>query len=139
MKTSIDSTLDERRGERGSARIRFIIIFAVVVILGYMAVQYVPVAYRAYTLRRSMDDTVEKAANGSMPIEQKGQWAADQVKASANDYGVPTNARIVPLYQNGRVEVTVQFTRQINLLPGLWTYDYPFDYTAKSSTFLNAR
>jgi hypothetical protein len=139
MKTSIDSILDERRGERGSARTRFIIIFAVVVILGYMAVQYVPVAYRAYTLRRSMDDTVEKAANGSMPAELKGQWVEDQLKASANDYGVPSNARIVPLYQNGRVEVTVQFKRPINLLPGLWTYDYPFDYTAKSSTFLNAR
>ena len=137
MKTSIYSTLKERRGERGSARVRFIIILAVVVIIVYMAFQYVPVAYRAYTFRKTMDETVEKAANGNMPVETKGQWAADQLKASSHEYGVPTNARIVPLYQNGRVEVTVQFTQPINLLPGVWTYNYPFDYTAKSSTFLN--
>lgn len=127
------------RGERGAARVKFIIILAVVAIIGYMAFQYVPVAYRAYTLRSAMDDTVEKAANSSsVPTELKGQWAADQVRASSNDYGVPANAKIVPLYRDGRVEVTVQFTRPINLLPGIWTYNYSFEYTAKSSTFLSA-
>jgi hypothetical protein len=133
-------TVTVRRGERGAARIKFIIILAVVAILAYMAFQYVPVAYRAYTLRSEMDRVVENAANSpSVPTERKGQWAADQVKASSNGYGVPADARIVPLFQDGRVEVSVKFTRPINLLPGIWTYNYDFDYTAKSSTFLTAR
>lgn len=138
MNSSIGSNYEARHGERGEARVKFIIILVVVAIFGYMAFQYIPVAYHSYTFKRTMDDTVEQAANSAMPPEQKGQWAADRLKATAKDYGVPLNAKIVPLYQSGRVEVTVQFTTPVKLLPGI-TYQYTFDYTAKSNTFLNAQ
>ena len=125
-----------RQGERGAARLKFIVVLAVVAIVAYMGVQFVPVAYHAYTFKRTMDEVVEKAANMPGDGVQKGQWVADQLKASASEYGVPPTAKISPNFMNGRVEVTVQFTQPINLLPG-FTYQYNFDYTAKSSTFLN--
>jgi hypothetical protein len=125
-----------RQGERGAARLKFIVVLAVIALVAYMGVQYVPVAYHAYTFKRSMDEVVEKAANLPGDGNQKGQWVADQLKASASEYGVPPTAKISPNFMNGRVEVTVQFTQPINLLPG-FTYQYNFDYTAKSSTFLN--
>lgn len=137
MKIPVGSTPLARRGERGSAQLRFIIVLVIVVVVAYMGFQYVPVAYHAYTFKRAMDDTVENAANSTVPMDQKSQWVADQLKARANEYGVPPTAKIVPLFQNGRVEVTVQFTQPVNLLPG-FTYQYNFDYTAKSNTFLTA-
>lgn len=137
MNKSVGLTPESRHGERGSARIKFIIVLVVVVALTYMGIQYVPVAYHAFTFRREMDATVEKAANANIPSDQKSQLAADQIRANAKDYGVPPNAKIVPAMQNGRVQVTVQFIQPINLLPG-FTYQYDFDYTAKSTTVLSS-
>ncbi|MDT5059603.1 MAG: hypothetical protein QOH63_62 [Acidobacteriota bacterium] len=136
MNVSVGSTPIARHGERGSARIRFIVVLAVIAIIAYIGFQYVPVAYHAYTFKRTMDEVVEKAASTPGSGDQKGQWVVDQLRASEKDYDVPPNAKISPAFTNGRVQVTVQFTQPINLLPG-FTYQYNFDYTAKSSTFLN--
>jgi hypothetical protein len=137
MNVSVGSTHVARHGERGAGRIKLIAILAIVAIAAYMGFQYVPVAYHARTFKSSMDDVVERAANRQGTGEEKGQWVVDQLKANASDYGVPPNARISPNFVNGRVEVTVQFTQPINLIPGIWTYNYSFEHTAKSSTFLN--
>jgi hypothetical protein len=135
MNASVGSTTLRHR-EQGATRLKFIVVLAVIALVAYMGFQYVPVAYHAYTFKRTMDEVVEKAANTPGSGEQKGQWVVDQLRANASDYGVPPNAKISPTSMNGRVEVTVQFTQPINLLPGL-TLQYNFDYTAKSSTFLN--
>lgn len=137
MNISVGSSPIARHGERGSARVKLVIVLLVIALVGYMGFHYVPVAYHAYTLKRSMDEIVENAANSSVPPDQKGQWVGDQVRARSNDYDIPPNAKITPTFMNGRVEVTVQFVRPINLLPGL-TIQYNFDYTAKSSTLLTA-
>lgn len=136
MDVSFSSAQIARRGERGAGRLKLIVIMAIIAIAVYMGFQYVPVAYHARTFKSLMDDVVEKAANLPGDGGQKGQWVTDQLKASANEYGVPPTAKIIPTITNGRVEVTVQFTQPINLLPGL-TYQYNFEHTAKSSTFLN--
>lgn len=127
-----------RHEERGAARLKFIITLAVIVLIGYMGYQYIPVAYHAYTFRKEMDEVVEKAAAANVSTGDKSQWAADQLKTSGKkDYGVPDNAQYKPsLLGNGQVSVQVKFTQPVNLLPG-FTYQYNFDYTAKSSTFLN--
>ena len=44
------------------------------------------------------------------------------------------NAIIAPAQKDNRIEVRVQFTRPISF-PG-YTYNYDFDYTAKSGAFL---
>jgi hypothetical protein len=61
-------------------------------------------------------------------------WVKDQLMKSAPDYHVPPDAVITPALRDQRVEVHVQFTRPISF-PG-FTYNYDFDYTAKSTAFL---
>ncbi len=132
MKRWLGSTPEARRTQRGSARVKFIIVVAVLATVGYMAFQYVPVAYQASSYKRRMDDVTREATATGKGTE----WVRAQLEGSAADYGVPKEAKIVPSIQDGRMIVSVHFTRPVNLLPGIWTYDYPFDYTAKSTEFL---
>jgi hypothetical protein len=120
-------------GESGGARLKFIIavaIFALVVYAGYM---YVPVAVDAYYFKDVMQNKVDVAVTqGYDP-----NWVRDQLAKSEAEYHVPSNAVITPAQRDNRIEVHVQFTRPIQL-PG-YTYNYDFDYTARSTAFLTIK
>ncbi len=119
-----------RPGERGGARAKFIIaivVFAVVVYAGYL---YVPVAIDAYYFKDVMQNKADVAATQGLETI----WVKDQLEKSKAEYHVPAEAIITPARNENRIEVRVQFTRPISF-PG-YTYNYDFDYTAKSSTFL---
>ena len=131
MKRSLGRPHAHRRGERGAARLKFIIVLVVIAAVGYMAFQYVPVAYQASRYKSRMQDVVTEAAAAGKGVE----WVKSQLEATAADDGLPKDAKIVPTVQGGRVTVTVQFSRPVNLLPG-YTYTYNFDHTAKSDALL---
>ncbi len=120
-----------KSSERGSARLKFIIaitVFAVVVYAGYL---YIPIAVDAYYFKDVMQNKVDLAATQGYEIT----WVKDQLDKSRAEYHVPPEAIIAPARSNdNRIEVRVQFTRPISF-PG-FTYNYDFDYTAKSTTFL---
>lgn len=117
--------------ERGGARLKFIIaitVFAVVVYSGYL---YLPVALDAYYLKDVMQNKVDLAATQGYETA----WVKDQLDKSKAEYHVPAEAIITPARSDdNRITVRIQFTRPISF-PG-FTYNYDFDYTAKSTTFL---
>lgn len=134
MNGSPGPTRDARHGERGSSTVRFIIVLLVVGTIIYMGIQYVPVAYSYRNFRTFIQESVDSAAaRGQGP-----EWVKTRLQANAKDYGVPGDAKIITTVQEGRITATVQFTRPINLLP-VWTYDYPFDYTAKSTDLFSPK
>ena len=117
-------------GERGGARLKFIIsitVFAVVVYVGYL---YIPVAVDAYYFKDAMQNKVNAAATQGYETN----WVKDQLEKSKAEFNVPPEAIITPGRQDNQMLVRVQFTRPISF-PG-YTYNYEFDYTAKSTTFL---
>ena len=119
--------------ERGGARLKFIIaitVFAVVVYVGYL---YIPVAVDAYYFKDVMQNKVDLAATQGYETT----WVTDQLVKSKPEYHVPENAIISPTRQDNQMTVRVQFTRPISF-PG-YTYNYDFDYTAKSTTFLTIK
>jgi hypothetical protein len=128
------STPLARHNERGAARLRFILVLAVVALVGYMAFQYIPVAFKYSRYKTYMQESVDKAA----ATGQGAEWVKTQLAASANDYGVPPDAKIIPNIQDGRITVTVSFTRPINLLP-VWTLNYDFEHTAKSTDLFTTK
>lgn len=120
-------------GERGGARLKLIIFLAAIAIAGYVAYMYVPVAVDAYYFKDAMQNKVNLAAAQGYDTG----WLADQIGKSKAQYNVPDDAQITPAQKEGRMELRVQFTRPISF-PG-YTYNYNFDYTAQSTSFLTVK
>jgi hypothetical protein len=126
-------TLLHHRGERGGARLKLIIFLAVVAIVAYAGYMYVPVAIDAYYFKDAMQNQVNMAAAQGRDTA----WLTEQISKSKAEHNVPDNAVITPAQKEGRVEVRVQFTRPIST--PIFTYNYDFDYTAQSTTFLTPK
>jgi len=120
----------QRTSERGSARLKFVIVIAIIAVGAYALYMYVPVAYQGYLFKDLMQHNVDVASAQGYPAT----WVRDQLVKSAPEYGVPADAVISPTQRDNRMEVTVQFVRPIEF-PG-YTYQYNFDYTVKSTAFL---
>lgn len=119
-----------RAGERGSARLKFLIVMAILGAVACAAYFYVPVAYHAYLYKDLMQTKVDAAAALAYPPA----WVTDQLTKSGPEYDVPPEAVITPTQENDRVQVRVQFSKTIEF-PG-YTYVYEFDHTAQSTQFL---
>lgn len=133
MDNSCGHTQPSKNRERGAARLKFILIIAIIAAVVYVGVQYVPVAYQASRYKVAMQDAVDKAAAVGQSIE----WVRTQLRTDGNAYSVPPDAEItVERIAGGGVQARVQYTRPV-VLPG-YTYSYNFDYTAKSTELLGA-
>ena len=128
-----DQTPLRNRSERGSARLKFIVFLVVIAIVGYAGYMYIPVAIDAYYFKDAMQNKVNLAAAQGYDAA----WLADQISKSKSEHNVPDDAVITPAQREGRVEVRVQFTRPIST--PLFTYNYNFDHTAQSTTFLTPK
>jgi len=116
--------------EQGGARLKlvvFIIIFAAIIYAGYL---YIPVAVDAYYFK----DVMQNMVNQAVAQGKDSTWLKDQLVKSEPDYHVPPDAVITINQPEKRLEVRVQFKRPISL-PG-YTYEYEFDSTVQSTTFL---
>lgn len=119
-----------RSGERGGARLKFLIVMAILAAIAYAGYLYVPVSYQAFLYKDLMQNRVDAAAALAYPPN----WVFDQLTKSGPDYEVPPEALITPVVENDRMQVRVQFSKPIEF-PG-YTYTYEFDHTAQSKQFL---
>lgn len=122
-----------RSGERGGARLKFLIVIVILGAVAYAGYLYIPVEFDAYRFKDLMQRDVDMAVAQGSPAS----WVVDQLTKGAAEYNVPSDAVITPTQQDNRMQIRVQFTRPIEL-PG-YTYRYEFDYTAKSTSFLNIK
>ncbi len=120
-----------RPGEQGAARLNFLVTLFVIAVLGYVASQYIPIAYHAYLLKDSMQQAVDMGAVTGKNTE----WIRTRLRSEADGHGVPSEASINVQKLNGRVEAQVRWTRTIPL-PG-YIYQYDFDHTVRSGTYLS--
>lgn len=128
-----NQTLLRCRSEQGGARLNLIIALVLFAIVGYAAYLYIPVAVDAYYFKDAMQNKVNLAAAQGYDAA----WIGDQLSKSKSEYHVPDDAVITPSQAEGRMQVRVQFTRPISF-PG-YTFNYNFDYTALSTSFITVR
>ena len=125
-----------RSSERGSAGVKFMLVFMVLALVAHAGINYIPVAYQGASFKQEMDTAVVKGLGASGRIKPM-----DAVKASINkasfDYDIPDDALVEVTPVNGVVEAHVAYERQVNMLPfGLYRYKYDFDYVAKPTGYL---
>ena len=119
-----------RSSESGGATLRFLIVMIVLGSLAYGGYLFLPVAYNDYVFKDLMQHDADVAAAAGYPPT----WVGDQLTKSLPEYDIPKDAVIAPTQNDNRIEVRVQFTRQIQF-PG-YTYNYEFDHTVRSTAFL---
>lgn len=122
-----------RRSERGGARLKFLVVVAIIAFVGYACYQFIPIAYQAYQIKDLMQHDVDTAVALGKPTD----WIKEQLVKSSPEYGIPADAVITPTQQDNRMEVRVQYSQPIEF-PG-YAYSYEFDHTAKSATFLSIK
>jgi hypothetical protein len=117
-----------KNSERGSARVKFLVVFSLVAFVAYVGYQYVPIAFQSSQYRDFMQQTVDKGA----ALGKTSEWVKEQLVKNAAEYGVPASALISIEQQEGALQARVQFKRPVSLIG--YTYEYEFDKTTKSSS-----
>ena len=133
MSQTLVASHTSRSGERGNSRLKFLLVIVILGVVGYAGYLFIPIKYHEYLFKDLMQHDVDVAVAANYPAS----WVKDQLAKSAPEYTVPADAVIEPTQQENRMEVRVRFTRAIEL-PG-YTYQYEFDHTAKSTTFLSGK
>ena len=117
--------------ERGSANLKFLVVMAMLVAIAYSGYLYVPVAYNA----KAYTDLLQHYADLAAGTGQSAAWITEQLAKNGPEYDVPPDAVITCALKDSRMEIHVQFVREIEF-PG-YTYNYEFDRTVKSTAFLS--
>lgn len=117
-----------RAGERGSARLKFLLVLALIGAALYVGSQYVPLAYNARAFESFMQDTVDNAA----ATDKNPAWVEQQLRRGFEDYGVPDDAAVTVGVNDTRMEASVQYSQTLSLV--FTEYDYDFDRTVRSSS-----
>jgi hypothetical protein len=122
--------------ERGSATIKFVLVFLVIVMAAHAGCNYIPVAYQGASFKQEMDTAVVKGLGASGRINPLEAVQASIRKASG-DYNIPHDAFVDIKPVRGVIEAHVAYSKQVNILPfGLYKYNYNFDYVAKPTGYL---
>lgn len=124
---------ETRRGERGGSRLKFLIVVVIIGIAAYAGYLYIPVQFDAMRFKDLMQHDADVAATQGYPIT----WVTDQLKKSLAEFNIPADATITPSQQDNRMAVRVQYTRHIEFF--VYTYEYEFDHTARSTAFLTIK
>ena len=132
----MDQLATVRRGERGSAAVKFTITLVVLVLIAHAGYNYVPVAYAAESLKTDMMTAVVQGL--ALPGKVS---PVDNVKAriaqSVHRNSIPPDALIDVRQKGNALTAHVVYSKQVNLLPfGIYTYNYRFDHTATPTGFL---
>nr|ALS89721.1 MetaGeneMark_Unknown Function [uncultured bacterium] len=106
---------------------------AIIASVGYGCYQFIPIAFQSYKITDLMQHYVDTAVTMGYPAS----WVKGQLVNNGPEYGIPRDAVITPAQEDNRIIVRVQFSQPIQL--PFYTYDYVFDRTVKSATFLSVK
>ena len=124
------------KGERGSARVKFLLVALFLFLIGNAAINYIPVAYQGENFKQEMHTIVVQG----MALPSNGASPADVMKAklirAAKDNQLPPSMINVK-HVNNVTTAHVKYSKEVGILPfGIYNYHYEFDHTATPTGFL---
>jgi hypothetical protein len=132
----MENTARNRDSERGSAGFKFVIVFAVILLVANAGYNYVPVAYEAESMKTDMQSAVLQgmALPGKLsPVDN----VKARIQKAAQQNGTPADALIDVRQAGNAITARVAYTKQVSILPfGIYKYSYQFDHTATPTGFL---
>jgi hypothetical protein len=127
MKLPVELTAaGARAGERGGARLKFLLVMAAIGALVLVGAQYVPAKYHAWQFERVMQDTVETAVS----TNKTPAWAEQQLRQNLGANDIPEDAAVEVARDGKRMKASVRYTMPISLL--VTEYEYDFDVKVTS-------
>jgi len=125
-----------RPSERGSAGVKFLIFFVLLLAVANAGYNYVPVAYASESFKQEMQTSVVNALATPGRVTPT-DYVKNRLQKAIKDNDLPTDT-VVDVKQAGTIiQAHAAFTKPVNILPfGIYTYNYHFDYTAVPSGFL---
>src|SRR3954462_8903632 len=112
----------ERPSERGSAAIKFLIVFVVLIIAANAGYNYIPVAYAGENFKQEMQTAV---VNGmAMPGRVSPvDYVKNRVQNAIKDNGLPKDTLIEVKQVGSTVQAHAVYSEQVPILPfGIYTY-----------------
>lgn len=126
----------DRDAERGSSSVKFLIIFAVILLVAHAGYNYVPVAYDAESVKTEMNTAVLQGLALPGKLNPVDNVKARLQKTFAQN-NVPPEALLEVKMQGNMLTARVAYSKQVNMLPfGIYKYNYNFDHTATPTGFL---
>jgi hypothetical protein len=125
-----------RPSERGSAGIKFLFVFVVLVLAANAGYHYVPVAYAGESFKSEMQTSVVNgmATNGrTSPVD----YVKIRIQKAIQDNNLPSDTYVDVKQVGQTVQARAVYSQQVPVLPfGIYTYTYHFDNTAIPAGFL---
>jgi len=132
MKTKVNG----RESEKGSAGVKFLIVFVLIVFAANAGYQFIPIAYAGESLKQEMQTAVVNgmASPGRItPVD----YVKNRVQKAVADNNLPGDTLIEVKQVGNIVQAHAAFDQKIPILPfGIYSYNYKFDYTATPAGFL---
>ena len=122
--------------EKGSAKVKLIIVLVVLFLVAHAGYNYIPIAYQGQSFKQDMQTAVVQGM--AVP---PGMTVIDSVKGrlqrAAALNNLPPDTFIQVKQANNIVQAQIIYSKQINLLPfGLFKYNYQFNHIATPTGFL---
>ena len=115
--------------QRGEGRIKFLLTMLVIVVIIYIAMQFIPVYWRSIQMQDETQKIVSQAALRSLGDSD----VRAQLEAKANELNLPDNKRF-QLSRNGKkVMVRVTYIQTIPL--PFYTFKWSFDFHKEDTGF----
>lgn len=123
--------------QRGTASIKLLRTILVLYLLGNAVFNYLPVAYNSENLRQEMHTAVLQGMSlpptMGNPLEVTKKRLQNAIRAN----NIPSYAHLEVKQVNNIIQARVIYTQPISILPfGLYDYNYQFDYTTNTGSYL---
>lgn len=130
------NAVNKRERERGSAGVKFLAVFAVILMVANAGYNYLPVAYNAESLKAEMSTAVLQgiAMPGKInPVDN----VKVRIQRAMQQNDIPADATMDVKQAGNALTAHVVYTKDVNILPfGIFKYHYHFDEVVTPTGFL---